>query len=83
MNGGKPINFINDPFFKSFLSHGMILVSVDVRGTGASFGAHLGPWSPEEQQVGVGLICRYIFVVGPQNFSLSRIVHGSVVVRSK
>lgn len=51
VNGGKPISFINDPFFKSFLSHGMILVSVDVRGTGASFGTHPGPWSPEEQQV--------------------------------
>eukprot|EP00903_Cladosiphon_okamuranus_P019285 g17726.t1 len=50
VNGGKPISFINDPFFKSFLSHDMILVSVDVRGTGASFGTHPGPWSPEEQQ---------------------------------
>ncbi|CAM9566255.1 unnamed protein product [Scytosiphon promiscuus] len=50
INGGKPISFINDPFFKSFLSHGMILVSCDVRGTGASFGTHPGPWSPEEQQ---------------------------------
>lgn len=51
VNGGKPISFINDPFFKSFLSHDMILVSIDVRGTGASFGTHPGPWSPEEQQV--------------------------------
>lgn len=51
MNGGKPISFINDPFFKSFLAYDMILVSVDVRGTGASFGTHPGPWSPEEQQV--------------------------------
>ncbi|CAM9879985.1 unnamed protein product, partial [Ectocarpus sp. 12 AP-2014] len=50
VNGGKPISFINDPFFKSFLSHDMVLVSVDVRGTGASFGTHPGPWSPEEQQ---------------------------------
>ncbi|CAM9189898.1 unnamed protein product [Pylaiella littoralis] len=50
VNGGKPISFINDPFFKSFLSHGMVLVSVDVRGTGASFGTHPGPWSCEEQQ---------------------------------
>ncbi|CAM9869918.1 unnamed protein product [Ectocarpus fasciculatus] len=50
VNGGKPISFINDPFFKSFLSHDMVLVSVDVRGTGASFGTHPGPWSPEEQE---------------------------------
>ena len=53
VNGGKPISFINDPFFKSFLSYDMILVSVDVRGTGASFGTHPGPWSPEEQQVSI------------------------------
>lgn len=51
VNGGKPISFINDPFFKSFLQYDMILVSVDVRGTGASFGIHPGPWSLEEQQV--------------------------------
>jgi predicted acyl esterase len=38
LNGGKPINFINHMAFQSFLSKGMAVVSIDVRGTGASFG---------------------------------------------
>jgi X-Pro dipeptidyl-peptidase (S15 family) len=38
INGGKPINFINHMAFQSFLSKGMAIVSIDVRGTGASFG---------------------------------------------
>lgn len=36
----------------------MVLVSVDVRGTGASFGTHPGPWSPEEQQVQDRATCK-------------------------
>lgn len=36
--GGKPTNLINDPYFSRFLYEGLALVSVDVRGSGASFG---------------------------------------------
>ena len=37
-----------DNFQKFFVGHGYALVSVDVRGTGASFGAWATPWSAEE-----------------------------------
>ncbi|CAM9794370.1 unnamed protein product [Discosporangium mesarthrocarpum] len=38
-------------YFKAILSQGLAIVSVDVRGTGASFGKHLGPWTEEERGV--------------------------------
>ena len=37
-----------DNFQKFFVGHGYALVGVDVRGTGASFGAWTTPWSAEE-----------------------------------
>ena len=40
-------HFFNAPL-RFFTSHGYALVLVDVRGTGASFGARRHPWDPEE-----------------------------------
>ncbi|KAG5176853.1 X-Pro dipeptidyl-peptidase-domain-containing protein [Tribonema minus] len=48
LNGGKPVNLISNKSFHCFLERGMAVVSMDVRGTGASFGRHLCPWSAEE-----------------------------------
>jgi hypothetical protein len=36
------------PWLRTVLSYGYIIVSVDVRGSGASFGTFRGPFSPEE-----------------------------------
>ncbi len=36
--GGKPLNMINDPYFSKFMSEGLAIVTMDVRGSGASFG---------------------------------------------
>jgi uncharacterized protein len=38
LNGGKPISLLNHRVFQSFLACGLAVVSMDVRGTGASFG---------------------------------------------
>jgi putative CocE/NonD family hydrolase len=35
-------------YLQTLLKHGYIIVSVDVRGSGASFGTYQGPFSPEE-----------------------------------
>ena len=36
------------PWLKTVLKHGYVIVAVDVRGSGASFGTFRGPFSPEE-----------------------------------
>ena len=38
------------PWLRTLTKYGYILVSVDVRGSGASFGTFRGPFSPEETQ---------------------------------
>jgi hypothetical protein len=37
-------------FFEEFLLRGLAVVSMDIRGSGASFGVNRGPWLPEETQ---------------------------------
>lgn len=41
---------------KTFLAHGYAWLDVDVRGSGASYGTRLCPWSPDEVQDGVELV---------------------------
>lgn len=39
---------LNWPWLQTVLKHGYVIVAVDVRGSGASFGTFRGPFSPEE-----------------------------------
>ncbi|MGC1374821.1 MAG: CocE/NonD family hydrolase [Anaerolineales bacterium] len=38
----------NEPWLQTVLKHGYVIASVDVRGSGASYGTFQGPFSPEE-----------------------------------
>jgi len=47
--GGKVMTIVEQmPWLRSVLEHGYVLASVDIRGTGASFGASLGTFTPQE-----------------------------------
>lgn len=47
--GGKVMTVLDQmPWLQPVLKHGYIFASVDVRGTGASFGASLGSFTPQE-----------------------------------
>jgi len=47
--GGKVMTVLEQmPWLQPVLKHGYIFASVDVRGTGASFGASLGSFTPQE-----------------------------------
>lgn len=50
IRGGKPLNVMASPFFSSFVQSGFAVVSIDVRGTGASFGTVSGLWTETEQK---------------------------------
>ena len=50
VNGGRPFNLINTNYFKAFLDQGLAVISMDVRGSGASFGHMTCPWHIREQQ---------------------------------
>ncbi|OQR83855.1 hypothetical protein ACHHYP_14187 [Achlya hypogyna] len=49
VNGGMPIGFINSVFFERMLAEGYAIVSVDIRGCGASFGTNVHPWNLQER----------------------------------
>ena len=50
LNRGGPVDVINHLYKSEFIRAGMAVVSVDVRGTGASFGTFGGPWRMVERQ---------------------------------
>eukprot|EP00884_Botryococcus_braunii_P020657 jgi/Botrbrau1/7275/Bobra.0318s0013.1 len=57
----KPIDLINFELKASLLDRGFAVVTIDVRGTGASFGKWRYPWTPESQDDSVEIldwICR-------------------------
>ncbi|TFJ84189.1 hypothetical protein NSK_004180 [Nannochloropsis salina CCMP1776] len=47
---GLPINLLNNEYFERFLSQGLAVVSMDIRGSGASFGCSRGPWLEVETE---------------------------------
>ncbi len=47
---GRLISAADFPLYKSFLKYGYVLVNVDVRGSGASFGSWQGIFTPAETQ---------------------------------
>ncbi|KAF0686705.1 Aste57867_21547 [Aphanomyces stellatus] len=56
VNQGRPFNFINAGYFKRMLADGYAIVSMDVRGTGASFGSLAHPWSMDERLDSVDML---------------------------
>ncbi|KDO27880.1 hypothetical protein SPRG_07152 [Saprolegnia parasitica CBS 223.65] len=49
VNGGKPVGFINSGFFARMLADGYAVVSMDIRGCGASYGVNTRPWNVQER----------------------------------
>jgi uncharacterized protein len=47
--GGRPIDFINEMFKRKAIARAFAVVTIDVRGTGASHGHFRQPWSVEER----------------------------------
>lgn len=43
-------------FIKAFVAHGYAFINVDVRGSGASFGTQIHPWTPDEVKDGAEVI---------------------------
>ena len=49
VNRGAPVDAINHEFKQQFVRSGFAVVSVDIRGSGASFGRFIAPWSENER----------------------------------
>eukprot|EP00898_Chlorokybus_atmophyticus_P004091 jgi/Chlat1/4683/Chrsp3S05620 len=54
--GSRPIDFMNFAYKRAFVAAGFALVSIDVRGTGASFGRWERPWQDAEALDSIELI---------------------------
>ncbi|OGD18598.1 MAG: hypothetical protein A2Y69_05960 [Candidatus Aminicenantes bacterium RBG_13_59_9] len=50
LRDGKIYSVVDSPLYQSFITHGYILANADVRGSGASFSAWKGIFTPEESR---------------------------------
>lgn len=50
LRDGKIYSVIDSPLYQSFITHGYILATADVRGSGASFGTWKGIFTPDESR---------------------------------